>query len=103
MKLHDQELSALREAHAAVSRAHAVYVGLIADVGPVQPFPALRDAAACHLDTLEALFTRCGVPAPQRPACPRVRRYSTIPQAVAAAVAARAKSALPASGAPRFM
>jgi hypothetical protein len=86
--LTDAEIRALQEALDDEYQAWSTYDQVLADFGPVRPFVNIRDAEARHIEALAGLFARYGLPLPANPWPGRVPRYTSVPQACEAGVAA---------------
>lgn len=82
------EIQALHEALDDEYQAWATYDQVITDFGELRPFVNIRDAEARHAQALKQLFTRYGLPIPTNTWPGRVRRYASVQEACAAAVAA---------------
>jgi hypothetical protein len=89
LTLHD--MRALQEAYRDTHRVWATYNRLIEKCGVVPPLDRLREDAARHIDTLEALLARHGIHLSDAGSGELVPHFSTIPQAVAAAMTAAAR------------
>ena len=87
------DIRALREAYTDTCRARHTYAMLVEKLGPLAPLPDLRDGAARQIEQLEALFRRCGIETPDTDSGAPIRRFTTIPQAVHAALSARERGA----------
>jgi hypothetical protein len=88
-----RDIAALREAYIDTCRAHRNCAMLVERRGPVAPLVDLRDDAARQIEKLAALFQRCGIERPDLDSGAPIRRFTTIPQAVAAALYAKERSA----------
>jgi hypothetical protein len=104
MELTLTDQRALNEVYKEIRLAWATYNRIIENYGAVPPLIALRDDAARHIETLEALSARYAVQLSDADCGESVRRFTTIPQAVAAVMAAARQGAhmrdRPVQGAP---
>ena len=82
------EINALHEALDDEYQSWSTYDQVIRDFGEVRPFINIRDAEARHIEALSRLFLRYNVPMPENPWLAKVERYSSVPAACEASVAA---------------
>lgn len=82
------EINALHEALDDEYQSWSTYDQVIRDFGEVRPFINIRDAEARHIEALSRLFLRYNVPMPENPWFAKVERYSSVPAACKASVAA---------------
>lgn len=75
-------LLALNEAY----RAEATYSQVVTDLGHVQPFAPLRLSKAAHVEFLLGLFRTYQVPIPNNPWTGKTTRFTTLREAVTAAL-----------------
>lgn len=86
--LTEEEIHALNEALDDEYRAWATYDQVIGDFGEVRPFDNIREAEARHIEALQIVFIRYGLPIPQNPWQGKVDRYPSLEAACTAAVVA---------------
>jgi len=87
------EVDALHAALDDEYRAWATYDQVIADFGDVPPFSNIREAEARHIEALQSLYARYGLPVPENPWPGKVLRYASLQEACAAGVAAEIENA----------
>jgi len=87
------EVAALHEALDDEYHAWTTYDQVIADFGDVRPFSNIREAEARHIEALLNLFRRYDLDAPPNQWAGQARRYGTLHEACADAVAAEIANA----------
>ena len=91
--LTEAEIRALNEALDDEYQAWATYDQVIADFGDSPPFSHVREAEARHIEALQVLYARYGLPVPENPWPGRVPRYASLIEACAAGVGAEVANA----------
>ena len=87
------EIDALHAALDDEYRAWATYDQVIADFGEMPPFSNIRAAEARHIEALQSLYARHGLPVPENRWPGKVTRYASRQEACAVGVAAEIENA----------